>query len=183
MTRRRIMKTEKRDFYYFGKELMNKAFDLLDKKQPVSFEEIVIEVSEKAYEMSESEILEKIGKFYCFDEISFIPNPAKMLARYVEIAEYNDIDEGTDLDDVRNKALSIRELLRGYIYEASMLHFCQMEDEGANIYNISKSDEISPLGMAATIYNLIAFAPINFLKGNISKKELEKLHKKIYELQ
>lgn len=173
------MKTEKRDFYYFGKELMNKAFDLLDKKQPVSFEEIVIEVSEKAYEMSESEILEKIGKFYCFDEISFIPNPAKMLARYVEIAEYNDIDEGTDLDDV----LSIRELLRGYIYEASMLHFCQMEDEGANIYNISKSDEISPLGMAATIYNLIAFAPINFLKGNISKKELEKLHKKIYELQ
>lgn len=106
MTRRRIMKTEKRDFYYFGKELMNKAFDLLDKKQPVSFEEIVIEVSEKAYEMSESEILEKIGKFYCFDEISFIPNPAKMLARYVEIAEYNDIDEGTDLDDLEIRPLA-----------------------------------------------------------------------------
>lgn len=64
-----------------------------------------------------------------------VPNPNEMLARYIRFANENDVDGGTDIGDILNKAENLSELVKGYLFEVLVFF--------ANQYGIPKNDEMT----------------------------------------
>ena len=58
-----------------------------------------------------------------------------MLAIYIRFANENDVDGGTDVGDILNKAEKVRELVKGYLFEVLVFF--------ANEYGIPKNEEMT----------------------------------------
>lgn len=102
-----------------------------------TFEDLIFETQEIVDEKDEDDLLYQIeeSNFYFQYNNEDVPNLNEMLARYIRFANENDVDGGTDIGDILNKAESIPELVKGYLFEVLVFF--------ANQYGIPKNDEMT----------------------------------------
>ena len=102
-----------------------------------TFEDLIFETQEIVDEKNEDDLLWEIeeSNFYFQYNNEDVPNLNEMLARYIRFANENNVDGGTDIGDILNKAESIRELVKGYLFEVLVFF--------ANEYGIPKNDEMT----------------------------------------
>ena len=102
-----------------------------------TFEDLIFETQEIVDEKNEDDLLWEIeeSNFYFQYNGEDVPNMNEMLARYIRFANENDVDGGTDVADILNKAERIRELVKGYLFEILVFF--------ANEYGIPKNDEMT----------------------------------------
>lgn len=101
-----------------------------------SFEDLIFETQRIVDEKKENDLLHEIeeSNFYLKYNGEDIPNLNEILARYIRFANKNDVDGGTDVGDILNKAEKVRELVKGYLYEVLVFF--------ANEYGIPKNEEM-----------------------------------------
>ena len=102
-----------------------------------TFEDLIFETQEIVDEKDEDDLLYQIeeSNFYFQYNNEDVPNLNEMLARYIRFANENNVDGGTDVGDILDKAESIRELVKGYLFEVLVFF--------ANEYGIPKNDEMT----------------------------------------
>jgi len=102
-----------------------------------TFEDAIFETQEIVDEKDEDDLLHEIeeSNFYFRYNEDDVPNPNEMLARYIRFANENDVDGGTDIGDILNKAENLSELVKGYLFEVLVFF--------ANQYGIPKNDEMT----------------------------------------
>lgn len=102
-----------------------------------TFEDTIFEVQEIVDENDEDDLLHQIeeSNFYFQYNNEDVPNLNEMLARYIRFANENDVDGGTDIGDILNKAENVHELVKGYLFEVLVFF--------ANQYGIPKNDEMT----------------------------------------
>ena len=102
-----------------------------------TFEDLIFETQEIVDEKNEDDLLWEIeeSNFYFQYNGEDVPNMNEMLARYIRFANENDVDGGTDVADILNKAERIRELVKGYLFEILVFF--------ANQYGIPKNEEMT----------------------------------------
>ena len=102
-----------------------------------TFEDTIFEVQEIVDENDEDDLLHQIeeSNFYFQYNNEDVPNLNEMLARYIRFANENDVDGGTDIGDILNKAENLSELVKGYLFEVLVFF--------ANEYKIPKNDEMT----------------------------------------
>lgn len=102
-----------------------------------TFEDLIFETQEIVDEKDEDDLLHEIeeSNFYFQYNNEDVPNLNEMLARYIRFANENDVDGGTDVGDILNKAESIFELVKGYLFEVLVFF--------ANEYGIPKNEEMT----------------------------------------
>lgn len=102
-----------------------------------TFEDAIFETQEIVDEKDENDLLHEIeeSNFYFRYNEDDVPNLNEMLARYIRFANENDVDGGTDIGDILNKAESIPELVKGYLFEVLVFF--------ANQYGIPKNEEMT----------------------------------------
>ena len=102
-----------------------------------TFEDLIFETQEIVDEKDEDDLLYQIeeSNFYFQYNNEDVPNLNEMLARYIRFANENDVDGGTDIGDILNKAESIPELVKGYLFEVLVFF--------ANQYGIPKNEEMT----------------------------------------
>ena len=110
-----------------------------------TFEDLIFETQEIVDEKDENDLLHEIeeSNFYFRYNEDDVPNLNEMLARYIRFANENDVDGGTDIGDILNKAESISELVKGYLFEVLVFF--------ANQYGIPKNDEMTERELATKI--------------------------------
>ena len=102
-----------------------------------TFEDLIFETQEIVDEKNEDDLLWEIeeSNFYFQYNNEDVPNLNEMLARYIRFANENNVDGGTDIGDILNKAEKVRELVKGYLFEVLVFF--------ANEYGIPKNDEMT----------------------------------------
>ena len=102
-----------------------------------TFEDLIFETQEIVDEKNKDDLLWEIeeSNFYFRYNNEDVPNLNEMLARYIRFANENDVDGGTDVGDILDKAESVRELVKGYLFE-TLVFF-------ANQYGIPKNEEMT----------------------------------------
>ena len=102
-----------------------------------TFEDLIFETQEIVDEKDKADLLWEIeeSNFYFQYNNEDVPNLNEMLARYIRFANENNVDGGTDVGDILDKAESIRELVKGYLFEVLVFF--------ANEYGIPKNDEMT----------------------------------------
>ena len=102
-----------------------------------TFEDLIFETQEIVDEKDEDDLLHEIeeSNFYFQYNNEDVPNLNEMLARYIRFANENDVDGGTDIGDILNKAENLSELVKGYLFEVLVFF--------ANQYGIPKNDEMT----------------------------------------
>lgn len=102
-----------------------------------TFEDLIFETQEIVDEKDEDDLLHQIeeSNFYFQYNNEDVPNLNEMLARYIRFANENDVDGGTDIGDILNKAENVHELVKGYLFEVLVFF--------ANQYGIPKNDEMT----------------------------------------
>lgn len=102
-----------------------------------TFEDLIFETQEIVDEKNEDDLLWEIeeSNFYFQYNNEDVPNLNEMLARYIRLANANNVDGGTDVGDILDKAESVRELVKGYLFE-TLVFF-------ANQYGIPKNEEMT----------------------------------------
>lgn len=102
-----------------------------------SFESLIFETQRIVDEKKENDLLHEIeeSNFYLKYNGEDIPNLNEMLAKYIRFANENNVDGGTDVGDILNKAEKVRELVKGYLYEVLVFF--------ANEYEIPKNEEMT----------------------------------------
>ena len=102
-----------------------------------TFEDLIFETQEIVDEKDEDDLLYQIeeSNFYFQYNNEDVPNLNEMLARYIRFANENNVDGGTDIGDILNKAESIPELVKGYLFEVLVFF--------ANQYGIPKNEEMT----------------------------------------
>lgn len=102
-----------------------------------TFEDLIFEVQEIVDEKNKDDLLWEIeeSNFYFQYNNEDVPNLNEMLARYIRLANANNVDGGTDVGDILDKAESVRELVKGYLFE-TLVFF-------ANQYGIPKNEEMT----------------------------------------
>lgn len=102
-----------------------------------TFEDLIFETQEIVDEKDEDDLLYQIeeSNFYFQYNNEDVPNLNEMLARYIRFASENNVDGGTDIGDILNKAESIPELVKGYLFEVLVFF--------ANQYGIPKNEEMT----------------------------------------
>ena len=110
-----------------------------------TFEDLIFETQEIVDEKDEDDLLWEIeeSNFYFQYNNEDVPNLNEMLARYIRFANENDVDGGTDIGDILNKAESIRELVKGYLFEVLVFF--------ANQYEIPKNEEMTEAELGTKI--------------------------------
>lgn len=110
-----------------------------------TFEDAIFETQEIVDEKDEDDLLHEIeeSNFYFRYNNEDVPNLNEMLARYIRFANENDVDGGTDIGDILNKAESIRELVKGYLFEVLVFF--------ANQYGIPKNEEMTEAELGTKI--------------------------------
>lgn len=100
-----------------------------------TFEDLIFETQEIVDEKDEDDLLYQIeeSNFYFQYNNEDVPNLNEMLARYIRFANENNVDGGTDIGDILDKAENIFELVKGYLFEVLVFF--------ANQYGIPKNDE------------------------------------------
>jgi hypothetical protein len=111
----------------------------------ITFEDLIFETQEIVDEKDENDLLHEIeeSNFYFQYNNEDVPNLNEILARYIRFANENDVDGGTDVGDILNKAESIRELVKGYLFEVLVFF--------ANQYEIPKNEEMTQRELGAKI--------------------------------
>ena len=102
-----------------------------------TFEDLIFETQEIVDEKDEDDLLHEIeeSNFYFRYNEDDVPNLNEMLARYIRFANENNVDGGTDIGDILDKAENIFELVKGYLFEVLVFF--------ANQYGIPKNDEMT----------------------------------------
>lgn len=102
-----------------------------------TFEDAIFETQEIVDEKDENDLLHEIeeSNFYFQYNGENVPNLNEMLARYIRFANENDVDGGTDIGDILDKAENISELVKGYLFEILVFF--------ANQYGIPKNVEMT----------------------------------------
>ena len=102
-----------------------------------TFEDLIFETQEIVDEKDEDDLLYQIeeSNFYFQYNNEDVPNLNEMLARYIRFANENNVDGGTDIGDILDKAENIFELVKGYLFEVLVFF--------ANQYGIPKNDEMA----------------------------------------
>lgn len=102
-----------------------------------TFEDLIFETQEIVDEKDEDDLLYQIeeSNFYFQYNNEDVPNLNEMLARYIRFANENNVDGGTDIGDILNKAENVHELVKGYLFEVLVFF--------ANQYGIPKNDEMT----------------------------------------
>lgn len=102
-----------------------------------TFEDLIFETQRIVDEKKEDDLLHEIeeSNFYFRYNEDDVPNLNEMLAKYIRFANENDVDGGTDIEDILNKAEKVRELVKGYLFEVLVFF--------ANEYGIPKNDEMT----------------------------------------
>ena len=102
-----------------------------------TFEDLIFETQEIVDEKDEDDLLYQIeeSNFYFQYNNEDVPNLNEMLTRYIRFANENNVDGGTDIGDILNKAESIPELVKGYLFEVLVFF--------ANQYGIPKNEEMT----------------------------------------
>lgn len=102
-----------------------------------TFEDLIFETQEIVDEKDEDDLLHEIeeSNFYFQYNGEDVPNLNEILARYIRFANENNVDGGTDIGDILNKAENVHELVKGYLFEVLVFF--------ANQYGIPKNDEMT----------------------------------------
>ena len=102
-----------------------------------TFEDLIFETQEIVDEKDEDDLLYQIeeSNFYFQYNNEDVPNLNEMLARYIRFANENNVDGGTDIGDILDKAENIFELVKGYLFEVLVFF--------ANQYGIPKNEEMT----------------------------------------
>ena len=102
-----------------------------------TFEDLIFETQEIVDEKDKDDLLYQIeeSNFYFQYNNEDVPNLNEMLARYIRFANENDVDGGTDIGDILNKAENVYELVKGYLFEVLVFF--------ANEYGIPKNEEMT----------------------------------------
>ena len=102
-----------------------------------TFEDLIFETQEIVDEKDKDDLLWEIeeSNFYFQYNNEDVPNLNEMLARYIRFANENNVDGGTDVGDILDKAESVFELVKGYLFEVLVFF--------ANQYGIPKNDEMT----------------------------------------
>lgn len=161
------------------KEFWTKLKELPESLKKTTYEDFVKKIQNTVY--SNETILYEIGERYYFNDSPDgigTPNPLEMLGRYIELAEHNNIDGGTDLEDIKAKSKNITELVKGYIYEAAMLYLEEMKEIG--VCDIDRDTEVSEKELAEIIHGFFSVTSDELLEGNVEEYEIDELSEEIW---
>lgn len=102
---------KKQEVFYLTDFLLNRALENKNEEK-ITFEDFVIEGYSTIEQMKKTELLKKISKkFYDTTEnFEYIPNIFLVLKRYIEFAVENNIDGGTNIEDIYDKSSNIFEM-------------------------------------------------------------------------
>lgn len=167
------------DYGFIGKRILDEAKRIAGEPEKTTYEDFVKKIQNTVY--SNETILYEIGEWYYFNDSPDgigTPNPLEMLGRYIELAEHNNIDGGTDLEDIKAKSKNITELVKGYIYEAAMLYLEEMKEIG--VCTIDRDMEISEKELAETIHGFFSVTSDELLEGNVEEYEIDELSEEIW---
>lgn len=167
------------DFGFIGKRILDEAKIIAGGTGKITYEDFVKKIQNTVH--SDETILYEVGEWYYFndspDRIG-TPNPLEMLGRYIELAQHNNIDGGTDLEDIKAKSKNLTELVRGYIYEAAMLYLEEMEEIG--VRTIYRDTEVSEKELAEIIHGFFSVTSDELLEGNVEEYEIDELSEEIW---
>lgn len=176
-----MKKTEltRADYGFIGNRIVQGAKKIAGGNEKITYEDFAKKIQNTIY--SDETILYEIGEWYYFNDAPDgigTPNPLKMLERYIELAEHNNIDGGTDLEDIKAKSKNITELVKGYIYEAAMLYLEEMKEIG--VCDIDRDTEVSEKKLAEIIHGFFSVTSDELLEGNVEEYEIEELSEEIW---
>ena len=159
-----------------GKRILDGAMMIAGGDSKTTFEKFINNIQDNVSN-DRDYILYEIGEWYYLgdspDGIG-TPDPMKMLSRYIELSEHNG---KASVADIKAKADDIRELMAGYIREASMLYLEQMRKAGVGI---EWDAEISEKELAETIHGFFSVTSDKLLEGNVEDYEIEELSNEIW---
>ena len=164
------------DFGIIGKRILDGAMMIAGGDSKTTFEKFINNIQDNVSN-DRDYILYEIGEWYYLgdspDGIG-TPDPMKMLSRYIELSEHNG---KPSVADIKAKADDIRELMAGYIREASMLYLEEMQKAGVDI---EWDAEISERELAQIIHGFFTITSDELLEGNVEDYEIEELSNEIW---
>mgnify|MGYP001680618260 CR=1 FL=1 len=177
-----MKKTEltRADYGFIGKRILDEAKRIAGGKEKTTYEDFVKKIQNTVHG-DKASLLYEIGEWYYFNDTPDgigTPNPLKMLGRYIELAEHNGIDGGTNIEDIKAKSKDISELVKGYIYEASMLYLEEMKEIG--VCDIDRDMEVLEKELAEIIHGFFSVTSDELLEGNVEEYEIEELSEEIW---
>ena len=167
------------DFGFIGKRILDEAKIIAGGTGKITYEDFVKKIQDTVH--SDETILYEVGEWYYFNDSPDgigTPNPLEMLGRYIELAQHNNIDGGTDLEDIKAKSKNLTELLRGYIYEAAMLYLEEMEEIG--VRTIYRDTEVSEKELAEIIHGFFSITSDELTEGIVEEYEIDELSEEIW---
>lgn len=168
------------DYGFIGKRILEEAKRIAGEPEKTTYEDFVKKIQNTVYG-DKTSLLYEIGEWYYFNDASDgigTPNPLEMLERYIELAEHNNIDGGTDLEDIKAKSKNITELVKGYIYEAAMLYLEEMKE--IRVCDIDRDTEVSEKELAKIIHGFFSVTSDELLEGNVEEYEIDELSEEIW---
>lgn len=176
MEKNKEMELTRADFGIIGKRILDGAMMIAGGEAKTTFEKFMQNIQDNISH-DRTYILYEIGEWYYFgdspDGIG-TPDPMKMLSRYIELAQHN---SNACIEDIKAKADDVRELMAGYIREASMLYLEEMRNVGVGI---EWDAEISEKELAETIHGFFTVTSDELLEGNVEDYEIEELSNEIW---
>lgn len=176
MEKNKEMELTRADFGIIGKRILDGAMMIAGGEAKTTFEKFMQNIQDNISH-DRTYILYEIGEWYYLgdspDGIG-TPDPMKMLSRYIELSQHS----GTaSVEDIKAKADDIRELMAGYIREASRLYLEEMRNFGVGI---EWDAEISEKELAETIHGFFSVTSDELLEGNVEDYEIEELSNEIW---
>lgn len=164
------------DFGIIGKRILDGAMMIAGEDAKTTFEKFIKNIQDNISH-DRTYILYEIGEWYYLGDSpdgTGTPDPMKMLSRYIELSEHNG---KASVADIKAKADDIRELMAGYIREASMLYLEEMRNVGVGI---EWDAEISERELAQIIHGFFTITSDELLEGNVEDYEIEELSNEIW---
>lgn len=164
------------DFGIIGKRILDGAMMIAGKDAKTTFEKFIKNIQDNISHDRTLLLYETGEWYYLGDSPDGIgtPDPMKMLSRYIELSQHNG---KASVADIKAKADDIRELMAGYIREASMLYLEEMRNVGVGI---EWDAEISEKKLAETIHGFFSVTSDELLEGNVEDYEIEELSNEIW---
>lgn len=164
------------DYGIIGKKILDGAMMIAGGENRTTFEKFIKNIQDNVSNDRDYILYEAGEWYYLGDSPDGIgtPDPMKMLARYIELAQHSG---NASVADIKAKADDIRELMAGYVREASMLYLEEMRNAGVGI---EWDAEISEKELAETIHGFFAVTSDELLEGNVEDYEIEELSDEIW---
>ena len=175
----RTIELTRADYGFIGKRILDEAKRIAGGTEKTTYQDFVKKIQNTVY--SNETLLYEVGEWYYFNDAPDgigTPNPLEMLERYIELAQHNNIDGGTDLEDIKAKSKNLTELVKGYIYEAAILYLEEMKEIG--VCTIDRDTEVSEKELAETIHGFFSVTSDELLEGNVEEYEIDELSEEIW---